>query len=145
MDLTLLATPWLGTPLYLWLAFLSLVALLLAFDLGVLHRKSEEISIRQSLVLSGGYIVIGLTFGAFHACSVAALNQWFDARQQGRAQALYGSVSFGAGGMVGGLISGWLWAPFGGGWAFALSSLFALAGCVLLARLWHPDEVVRAG
>ena len=65
MDLTLLATPWLGTPLYLWLAFLSLVGLLLAFDLGVLHRKSEEISIRQSLVLSGGYIVIGLTFGAF--------------------------------------------------------------------------------
>ena len=65
MDLTFLATPWLGTPLYLWLAFLTLVALLLAFDLGVLHRKSEEISIRQSLVLSGSYIVIGLTFGAF--------------------------------------------------------------------------------
>ncbi len=65
MDLALLTTPWLGTPLYLWLAFLSLVALLLAFDLGVLHRKSEEISIRQSLILSGGYIAIGLTFGAF--------------------------------------------------------------------------------
>lgn len=65
MDLTLLAMPWLGTPLYLWLAFLSLVAFLLAFDLGVLHRKSEEISIRQSLVLSGGYIAIGLMFGGF--------------------------------------------------------------------------------
>jgi len=63
--LDLLATPWLGTPLYLWLAFFSLVALLLAFDLGVLHRKSEEISIRQSLVLSSGYIAIGLTFGGF--------------------------------------------------------------------------------
>ena len=95
--------------------------------------------------LLAAQLLHGLTFGAFHASSVAALNQWFDARQQGRAQALYGSVSFGAGGMVGGLISGWLWAPFGGGWAFALSSLFALAGCVLLARLWHPDEVVRAG
>ncbi|MCM5556404.1 TerC family protein [Pleomorphomonas sp. JP5] len=65
MDLALLTTPWLGTPLSLWLAFLSLVALLLAFDLGVLHRKSEEISIRQSLILSGGYIAIGLMFGAF--------------------------------------------------------------------------------
>ncbi|MCM5554186.1 TerC family protein [Pleomorphomonas sp. NRK KF1] len=65
MDLALLATPWLGTPLYLWLAFLSLVAFLLAFDLGVLHRKSEEISIRQSLILSGGYIAIGLMFGGF--------------------------------------------------------------------------------
>lgn len=65
LDLTFLATSWLGTPLYLWLAFLSLVAFLLAFDLGVLHRKSEEISIRQSLVMSAGYIVIGLLFGAF--------------------------------------------------------------------------------
>ncbi|MBS1169020.1 MAG: putative rane protein, partial [Proteobacteria bacterium] len=63
LDLTLLATPWLGTPLYLWLAFLTLVAALLAFDLGILHRKSEEISIRQSLVMSGGYIAIGLMFG----------------------------------------------------------------------------------
>ena len=65
MDLTLFATPWLGTPLYLWLAFLALVALLLAFDLGVLHRKSEEISIRQSLALSSGYIAVGLMFGGF--------------------------------------------------------------------------------
>ncbi len=65
MDLTFLATAWLGTPLYLWLAFLGLVAFLLAFDLGVLHRKSEEISIRQSLVMSAGYIIIGLLFGAF--------------------------------------------------------------------------------
>ena len=33
MDLTFLTLPWLGTPLYLWLAFLALVTLLLAFDL----------------------------------------------------------------------------------------------------------------
>jgi tellurite resistance protein TerC len=61
----MLAADWLGTPLYLWLGFLTLVALLLAFDLGVLHRRSEEISIRQSLVLSSGYITIGLMFGGF--------------------------------------------------------------------------------
>lgn len=65
LDLAFLATSWLGTPLYLWLAFLTLVAFLLAFDLGVLHRKSEEISIRQSLAMSAGYIAIGLLFGAF--------------------------------------------------------------------------------
>jgi tellurite resistance protein TerC len=65
LDLSLLAADWLGTPLYLWLGFLALIALLLAFDLGVLHRRSEEISIRQSLVLSGGYIAVGLMFGSF--------------------------------------------------------------------------------
>jgi PPP family 3-phenylpropionic acid transporter len=89
--------------------------------------------------LVGAQLLHGLTFGAFHASSVAALNQWFDARQQARAQALYGSVSFGAGGMVGGLLSGWMWAPLGGAWAFAVSSLFALAGYLLLRRLWRID------
>jgi PPP family 3-phenylpropionic acid transporter len=76
---------------------------------------------------------------------VAALNQWFDARQQARAQALYGSVSFGAGGMVGGLLSGWMWAPLGGAWAFAFSSLFALAGYLLLRRLWRADAPTGQG
>lgn len=93
----------------------------------------------------GAQLLHGLTFGAFHAGSVAALNQWFDARQQARAQALYGSVSFGAGGMVGGLLSGWMWAPFGGAWAFAVSSLFALAGYLLLRRLWPADVLTGQG
>ncbi len=87
----------------------------------------------------------GLTFGAFHASSVAALNQWFDVRQQARAQALYGSVSFGAGGMVGGLVSGWMWAPYGGHWAFALSSVFAAVGLLLLARMWRAETTARPG
>ncbi|MBP6096095.1 MAG: MFS transporter [Methyloversatilis sp.] len=95
--------------------------------------------------LVGAQLLHGLTFGAFHASSVAALNQWFDARQQARAQALYGSVSFGAGGMVGGLLSGWMWAPLGGAWAFAVSSLFALAGYLLLRRLWRADTLTAQG
>jgi PPP family 3-phenylpropionic acid transporter len=95
--------------------------------------------------LVGAQLLHGLTFGAFHASSVAALNQWFDARQQARAQALYGSVSFGAGGMVGGLLSGWMWAPLGGAWAFAVSSLFAFAGYLLLRRLWRADTPMGQG
>ena len=33
--------------------------LLLAFDLGVLHRKQREIPVSESLLLSAGYIGIG--------------------------------------------------------------------------------------
>jgi tellurite resistance protein TerC len=47
----------------MWLGFLGLVAGLLAFDLGVLHRKDREIGGRESLLLSAFYIVIGLGFG----------------------------------------------------------------------------------
>ena len=53
----------LGTSDLLWLALFALVALLLAFDLGVLHRRSHAIGIRESLLLSAGYIGMGLLFG----------------------------------------------------------------------------------
>ena len=60
MDL--LTLDLLGKPLWSWVVFLLLVLGLLAFDLGVLHRKSHEIGIRESLQLSAFYICIGLAF-----------------------------------------------------------------------------------
>jgi tellurite resistance protein TerC len=56
---------WLGTPLWLWLAFLSLVIALLVLDLGLLHRKTREVGVRESLVMSAFYITLGLLFGGF--------------------------------------------------------------------------------
>lgn len=55
----------LGQPLWMWLGFLGLVIALLAFDLGVLHRDRHEIEVRESLLLSGFYIALGLAFGGF--------------------------------------------------------------------------------
>lgn len=65
MDLLLdlLSTPILGKSLGLWAAFLGIVVALLAFDLGVLNRKDHEISVRESLLLSTGYISIACLFG----------------------------------------------------------------------------------
>lgn len=56
---------WLGTPLWMWFGFLSLVAVLLMLDLGVLHRSEREIGVRESLTLSAGYIALGLSFGGW--------------------------------------------------------------------------------
>jgi tellurite resistance protein TerC len=39
------------------------VIALLAFDLGVLHRKAHEIGVRESLFLSAFYIGVALLFG----------------------------------------------------------------------------------
>ena len=54
---------WLGKPAWMWLAFLSIVGVLLALDLGVLHRGQREIGVRESLLLSAGYIAVALLFG----------------------------------------------------------------------------------
>jgi len=81
----------------------------------------------------------GLTFGAHHASAIAAVNLWFPGRAQGRGQALYSSLSFGAGGLLGALISGRAWDSWGAGWVFSLASLFALAG-FLLVWFWVRDD-----
>lgn len=55
----------LGQAAWLWLLFISIVGALLAFDLGVLHRKEREIGVAESLWLSAGYIAVALLFGAW--------------------------------------------------------------------------------
>ncbi|MBU0726866.1 MAG: TerC family protein [Alphaproteobacteria bacterium] len=59
-----LTAPFLGTPLWFWLAFGGIVIALLTFDLGVLHKDQREIGVRESLMLSAGYIAVALLFGA---------------------------------------------------------------------------------
>ncbi len=53
----------LGTPVWFWLAFLGIVVVLTAFDLGFLHKEDKEMGIAESLKLSAFYISIALAFG----------------------------------------------------------------------------------
>lgn len=54
-----------GKPLWMWLAFLSIILLLLAFDLGVLHKTDAELGVAESLYLSAFYITIAVAFGVY--------------------------------------------------------------------------------
>lgn len=63
--LALLNTPFPTQPVWLWSMFLAIVVVMLAFDLGVLHRRDREIGIRESLWLSAGYITVALIFGGW--------------------------------------------------------------------------------
>ena len=56
---------WLGKPVWMWFSFIGIVAVLLALDLGVLHRKQREIAVSESLILSAVYISLGLAFGGW--------------------------------------------------------------------------------
>jgi tellurite resistance protein TerC len=61
----LLTLSWLGTPVWMWLIFVSLVITLLALDLGVLNRGAREIGVGRSLMLSAFYMVLGVAFGGW--------------------------------------------------------------------------------
>ena len=62
---TFLTTDFLGKAVWIWLVFIATVTALLAFDLGVLHKDDHEIGVRESLLLSAGYISVALVFGAW--------------------------------------------------------------------------------
>ena len=56
---------WLGTPVWFWLAFIGMVVVLTAFDLGVLNKTDHEMGIAESLKLSAFYITIAMLFGVW--------------------------------------------------------------------------------
>ena len=60
-----LHSPFLGHAAWLWLLFIGIVVTLLVLDLGVLHRGDHVIGVRESLLLSAGYIGIAVAFGAW--------------------------------------------------------------------------------
>lgn len=72
------------------------------------------------------------TFGSYHAASVGLVHALFQGRHQARGQALFGSITYGAGGMLGGLISGPLWQYYGASALFTGSALMALSGLLLM-------------
>ena len=55
----------LGTPVWMWLLFITVVITLLVFDLGVLHKDDHEIGVAESLKLSAMYIALGVAFSGF--------------------------------------------------------------------------------
>ncbi|NCC20847.1 MAG: TerC family protein [Alphaproteobacteria bacterium] len=54
-----------GKALWMWLVFFAVVVVLLALDLGLFHRKSKEIGIKESLLLSAFYVTVGLLFSLY--------------------------------------------------------------------------------
>ncbi len=107
----------------------SLRALLLAsFAAAILRFVLMGWGVESVATMVFVQLLHGLTFGVYHATAIATVNQWFPGKTQGRGQALYSSLSFGAGGLLGALISGWTWDVWGAGWTFTVGSLFALTG-----------------
>lgn len=63
MDI--LTSVFLGTPIWMWLTFITIVLVLLAADLGLVNNGDQEIGVSKSLRLSAVYISLGLAFSGF--------------------------------------------------------------------------------
>jgi PPP family 3-phenylpropionic acid transporter len=127
----------------------------------IMHHLLERFGARRVLLTSLGLAVVrwlligtfvtepvililaqalhAATFGAFHAGAIHLTHHYFTGRLQGRGQALFGSLVYGAGGAVGSLGSGLLWSTVGPQATFVASSLVAALGFTI-AWLWVDRE-----
>lgn len=123
---------------FLWMprlsARFSLQRILLAsFILATLRFLMIGWGVRWLWVMLLAQTLHAASFGSYHAAAVALTHRYFRGRHQAKGQGLYTSISFGLGGTLGGLMSGYAWESLGADWAFTLSALCALLGFVVLA------------
>jgi PPP family 3-phenylpropionic acid transporter len=89
------------------------------------------------LLLLIAQVLHAATFGAYHAASVGLVHELFQGRHQSKGQALFGSLTYGAGGVLGGLVSGPIWQYYGASLLYTCSALMALLGLLLM---WRPGS-----
>ncbi len=82
------------------------------------------------------------SFGIYHAVAIQLFHRYFVGRNQGRGQALYSSLSFGAGGAVGSLLAGYLWDGVGPMAAYLGAALVSATALGIVWR-WLDGEEAR--
>ncbi len=136
----------------LWSIGVIAEVLLFLFMHRLLRRWLSAAILRVSLVLAAlRWLLIGwfpdevpvlilaqllhaASFGSFHASAIHMVHEYFRGRHQGRGQALYASLSFGAGGAVGTFASGMIWEQWGAPLAYTMASATALLGAWVVWR-----------
>lgn len=84
------------------------------------------------------------TFGLYHAVAIYYFHHYFTGKLQGRGQALYSSISFGAGGALGSLISGYSWDILGSTATYLIASGGVFIGVIVAALAMtniHQDNI----
>ena len=74
------------------------------------------------------------SFGLYHAVVIFMVHSLFVGAHQGRGQALYSSISFGAGGAAGSLASGYLWSDVGPESMYLFAAVASLCALLLVYR-----------
>ena len=93
----------------------------------------------QSNVLYFAQLLHAASFGSAHVAAVHMVHRHFGVNFQGIGQALYASVSFGLGGMLGSFYSGMFWQQFGAEQVF-MGAGFVCIIAFLIAWLWIDEK-----
>ena len=79
------------------------------------------------------------TFGGTHVVAIHLVHLYFGEPHQGKGQALYSSLSFGLGGMLGSLYSGYYWESLGSRFVYSMAAVCCSIAFVI-AYIWVGRE-----
>jgi PPP family 3-phenylpropionic acid transporter len=85
-------------------------------------------------VLAFAQLLHAASFGVYHAVAIGLIHGFFTGVHQGRGQAIYSSLSFGAGGAFGSFYAGYLWDSAGASMTFMIAAVASAAAFVFAAR-----------
>jgi MFS transporter, PPP family, 3-phenylpropionic acid transporter len=90
-------------------------------------------------VLITAQLLHAATFGGTHVAAMHLIYGYFGEQHQGKGQAIYTSLSFGLGGMLGSLYAGYYWESQGPEFVYLIAALCCTVA-LLIAYLWVGRE-----
>ena len=137
-----------------WLWALGVIAEVAVFM--VMHRMVPVFGLRKLLLLSlilaairwtliGKFpesmaivlfaqLLHAATFGIYHAVAIQLIHEYFTGKHQGKGQALYSSLSFGAGGALGSFLSGYTYDYLGPATMFYGAAVVSIIAFVIAVK-----------
>jgi len=114
--------------------------LLISFAAAVVRFMLIGWAVDVVVLLLLAQVLHALTFGSYHAASVGLVHEFFRGRHQSKGQALFGSITYGAGGMLGSLASGPIWLHWGASALYTFSALMGVLGLLLMVWMQRMDS-----
>jgi len=96
--------------------------------------------VRWPAAVMAAQVLHAATYGSHHATAMLLVHHFFRGRHEAKGQALYISLTFGLGGTLGGLLSGYTWEPLGPGLTFTVSAAAVLLGLILIVWKMQADH-----
>lgn len=110
--------------MYSLLKYIGLRGLLLgSLALSMLRWLMIAYGAESLSVIVCAQLLHAASFGITHVVAIQLLHRYFGVHHQSKGQALYSSISFGLGGMLGSIYSGYFWDLLGGGTVFIIAGL----------------------
>lgn len=128
--------------MYRWLPLFGAKRLLvIAMLLTVVRWWLTAYYVEYLSILLFAQLLHAASYGLFHASAIHLIDKYFSGSIQGRGQALFASISFGLGGSLGSLMSGYTWNTIGPAYVYLLA--MAIAIVALVQYLWIVKPSLR--